>query len=372
MEDRQDQDAGLDRVLVAFDETQRRRGEAADVGMAFEVPKDTPHLDTLDLARLTDAFRAWAARPRREDVRASRRRILLVYLLLRYTGAKLGEVLSLDLRTDFDETRSLLLLGGTRTESGREVGLPTEIVREIAEALRASELLQRGAEPLRVDEAHIRRKFYERADECGLPREAANPSALRRSRALELLRDGVPLTVVQSLLGHSTANLTASLFSFSEQETREITQRFLNREQNRTSSARNAFFGKITTLIRDEIQAELSIVTLGGHEITAVITVESLVRMGLAPGKLVTAEVKAPWITLAVDEPDGVSARNVLQGKVDAIRRGDINSEATLRLSDGTRLCAILTTRGLDRVGLKTGDTAWALFDVDAVIMHVR
>ncbi|MGE4292854.1 MAG: TOBE domain-containing protein [Desulfovibrio sp.] len=371
MEDRRHQDAGLDSVLSAFRESRRRRGEAAASANSFDVPEDTAHLDTLDLARLTEAFRAWAGRPRRADVRASRQRILLLYLLLRYTGAKLGEILSLDLGTDFDEVHSLVRVGRTPLEQGREVSLPAELVRELSQALRESDLLERGPEPLRVDEAHVRRKFYERADECGLSRESANPSALRRSRAVELLRDGVPLTVVQSLLGHSTANLTASLLSFSEQESREITQRFLNREQNRTSSARNAFFGKITKLVRDEIQAELGLVTLGGHEITSVITIESVVRMGLAPGRLVTAEVKAPWITLS-DAPRKASARNQLAGTVTRMRRGEINSEVTLQLTDGTELCAILSTGGLDQLGLRLGDQAWGLFDVGAVIVHVR
>lgn len=372
MDDRRHPDAGLDSVLEAFRRAEQRKGEDAASAQSFQVPVDAGHLDTLDLARLTGAFRAWADRPKRTDVRASRRRILVLYLLLRYTGAKLGEALSLRPERDFDEARALVLLGGANGSPGREVGLPRELARELGRALQDPNLLDRGPEPLRVDEAHVRRKFYERADECGLPREAANPSALRRSRAVELLRDGVPLTVVQTLLGHSTANLTASLVSFSEQETREIAQRFLDREQHRTSSARNAFFGKITSVVRDEIQVELTIATLGGQTVSTIITIESLVRMGLAPGKLVTAEVKAPWITLADGEPERASTRNSVHGTVSTIRRGVINSEVTLRLDDGTELCAILGTSGLDRLGLGLGSTAWALFDVGAVIVHVR
>ena len=55
-------------------------------------------LDPIQLNRLEQAFRKWADSPRRPDLGSSRKRVLLIFLLIRYTGARLNEVLDLDLR----------------------------------------------------------------------------------------------------------------------------------------------------------------------------------------------------------------------------------------------------------------------------------
>ena len=86
----------------------------------FSVPDDVKFLDTLELARLADAFTAWTERAGRPDVAVSRNRVRLIYLMLRHTGARLGEVLALDDREDIDlENLSVMLGGGDGV--GREV-----------------------------------------------------------------------------------------------------------------------------------------------------------------------------------------------------------------------------------------------------------
>ena len=58
-------------------------------------------LDLIQLNRLEQALREWAGSPRRPDFALPRRRVLLIFLLIRYTGARLSEVLGLDLKADF-------------------------------------------------------------------------------------------------------------------------------------------------------------------------------------------------------------------------------------------------------------------------------
>jgi molybdate transport system regulatory protein len=66
-------------------------------------------------------------------------------------------------------------------------------------------------------------KFYERAAACGFPKELGGPDAIRKSRAVELMQNNLPLPVVQRILGHSTPNLTASFVSFSDDDIRQVT-----------------------------------------------------------------------------------------------------------------------------------------------------
>jgi len=62
-------------------------------------------LDEAQVARLEKSFRSWMETSRRRADYTSRRRLWLIFLLLRSTGARLGEVLGLD------PTRDLLLDG---------------------------------------------------------------------------------------------------------------------------------------------------------------------------------------------------------------------------------------------------------------------
>ena len=78
------------------------------------VPEETRHLDPTQLTRLEEDFRSWAEVPSRADVRASRKRILLIFLLIRYTGARLHEVLTLDLSKQVDVSKGVVRYGGAR------------------------------------------------------------------------------------------------------------------------------------------------------------------------------------------------------------------------------------------------------------------
>jgi molybdate transport system regulatory protein len=114
----------------------------------------------------------------------------------------------------------------------------------------------------------VRRAFYERATACGLQKDLANPSALRRSRGIELLRQGAPLLVVQKILGHSTPQLTASYLDFSEKDRRRIERRVLAREARRKTSARTAVYGKVVRVLQAEVHAIVEVAPRGGHRLT--------------------------------------------------------------------------------------------------------
>ena len=333
-------------------------------------PGEAASLDAAALGRLGDAFKEWLGEARTAAKRGSRLRIWLVFLLLRYSGGRLGEVLNLDERTDFDPGSGTVRFGGLRT--GRTVQLPGHVASEIARLLSDPALEKLQGKVFRLDQGFVRRKFYERAEACALPKEAANPSALRRSRGIELLNSGVPLPVVQHLLGHSTASLTASYLDFSEEEIRRIADHFLRREERRTSSARNSFFGKISALRQGDIQAEVEVTTISGYRVVSVVTNESIERLGLQEGNLITAEVKAPWVVLQKgDGPEPrATARNRFLGRVERINRGSITAEVILGLEDGTTLCATVTSESLRELSLQVGDKAWAIFKSFAVVLH--
>lgn len=335
-------------------------------------------LDALQLSQLEQSFRDWSDSPSRSDVRFSRRRILLIFLLIRYTGAKLSEVLSLDPLQDIDFEKHFLLFGRTHEESGRSqrrVDLSATLCHEIRQIITDPSLrdgFHKDAlqKILNVDPGFVRRKFYERAEACGIAKQLGAPEILRKSRAVELMQNNMPLPAVQMLLGHSTPNLTSSYVSFSEDDLQQVTKLFMDRESNRRTSARNSFFGKIERVQKGDIQALVELMTVSGHLVTTVITNGSLERLGLKKGMLITAEVKAPHVTLQKSGNEiRCSADNIFRGAVQRVTRGEINTEYIVQISDGAEVCSLVTSESARRLGLEPGDSVWVMFNSFAVLL---
>jgi molybdate transport system regulatory protein len=332
-------------------------------------------LDTVQLEKLEQAFRSWAKLSDRADISSSRKRILLIFLLIRHTGARLSEVLYLSPSNDIDYKNHLVRLCKGGAKSGRpcrEVGITEALSGEIQKTL---DDLQRGVallETLWVDPAHVRRKFYERAEAVGIPRQLGAPEAIRRSRAVELLQSNMPLPVVQRILGQSTPNLAASYVEFSEDGVREVAKYFVEKEGRRKTSARNAFFGKIHRIQKGDVQTIIEIASVGGYSINAVITNHSFARLGLKRESLVMAEIKAPWVMLYMgNEGPKSTAENIFRGTIDRITRGRVTTEVVVRIPGNTELCSVVTEESRKRLDLKENDPLWVAFSAFAVVLHV-
>ena len=127
----------------------------------------------------------------------------------------------------------------------------------------------------------------------------------------------------------------------------------------------------MTTIERGDIQSLVRLVTPAGHALTAVITNDSVDRLALTAGRLLTAEVKAPWVVLerTLGQPAS-SAENQFHGTITGIRRGWVSSEIAVRIDEGTELCAIVSTAGWRQLGLREHDQVRVLFNCFAVILH--
>jgi len=349
--------------------------ERSSHGRIVSIPDAARCLDTLQMNRLEQAFRSWADGSPRADVRLSRRRILLIFLLIRYTAGKLNEVMAINPLRDIDVKHHLVLFGkeGKRTRRAtREVRIPETLSEEIKSSLNDPAFAKYLDNLFRIDPAHVRRKFYERAQESGFPPAMGSPESIRKSRAIELMQSNLPLPVVQKMLGHSTLNLTASYVEFSDADIRQVEKRFIERESSRKTSARNSFFGKISSIKQGDIQAKVEMMTVSGDTITTMITRDSLSRLGVRPGSLITAEVKAPWVILQKgDKEPESSAENRLPGTIARVNRGEITTEYVVRIADGTELCAIVDSGNARQMELVEGDRVWGIFNSFSVVLHV-
>jgi molybdate transport system regulatory protein len=346
-----------------------------DHGRIVSSPKEGHCLDTAQLNLMEQAFRLAVENAPRPAARFSRQRILVIFLLIRYTGAKLSEVLAVNPLQDIDANRhSVLFRGGAAgiDLETREVQISETLAGELHNFFQDPSFREATETVLGVDPGFVRRKFYQCAEDCGFARQLGGPEAIRKARAIELMQGNMPLPAVQLMLGHSTPNLTSSYVSFSEEEIRQVARLFMEKESLRKTSARNSFFGKIETIEHGDIQARIVLTTIDGHRITTVITSDSVERLGLKKGRLISAEVKAPWVILQSGSTEpACSAENRIKGVVERITRGKINTECVVRISPTTEVCAVVSSGGSGNLDLHEGDEIWVMFTSFSVVLHV-
>ena len=96
---------------------------------------------------------------------------------------------------------------------------------------------------------------------------------------------------------------------------------------------------------------------------------ESVKQMGLKKGAYAIALIKSSWIILSTDRDITTSARNRLEGTVNKIIKGQVNSEIQLNLGAEKRLSCILTNESVNSLKLRKRQTAYALFKASSVIL---
>ncbi|MGE4557503.1 MAG: TOBE domain-containing protein [Desulfovibrionaceae bacterium] len=341
----------------------------------FTVSEGVRRLDKRQLETLSQSFEAWAKAARDSRTERSRERVLLVFLVLRYTGARLGEALALDERKDFDLERNVVTINShAGNGEGREVPLPQEVIDRLKSWLEKNPPgppgTNAGERLFNLDQGFLRRKFYEQEKRSGLSRELLNPRALRNSRAIELLQGGMPMRAVQALLGHTKADFTASYVTLAEGDLKNIIQQYCSKEFGMQSSARNTFVGKVVSIASTPVLCEVVLETDCGHEVAAVITVQSLENLGLAVGKQATARVKATWVSLEKAEgPSPSSSRNAFIGLVKEIACDEVTTEVRGELSDKTPVCALVTNESRERLEVEVGGSYYFIFKAMSVII---
>ena len=181
-------------------------------------PEVPPHLSEDELNRLVRAYQEWFDR----EPRPWKARHWAVFLLMRFTGCRVSEAVAVDDTRDLDFRRSEVVLPTLkrRKPSRRTVPLPANVAAEFGRLLATWPELRGNL--FRLHRSRVFQVFRERAEEAGIPPELRHPHVLRHTRAVELLRAGVPVSAVQQILGHADIGTTAVYLRFSGVEIRRI------------------------------------------------------------------------------------------------------------------------------------------------------
>lgn len=334
----------------------------------FTVSDSVRYLEPPQLDTFLYSFDAWCSSATRKDHERSRERVRAVFLLLRYTGARLGEVLSINEEHSFDFTCKTVTLG--HDETRRVIPLEADVSAKLQRLLESSLACSLRGSFFKLDPGYVRRVFYARAMDCGLPKELANPRVIRTSRALEMLRSGVPLTVVKNALGHLSPDVVEYLQSFSSDDVTCIVRKAHQKMKEQTS-ARNTFGGHVAQIIEDGMMAEVEVITESGTSVFSTVTKTSLKNLHLVEGTPVMATVKAPLVNLCAHSQSlSASGHNFFTCSIDTVVSSSILAEVTGHLADGTGICALVSNHTLQNLDLQTGDLATVHFKEMSVVLQ--
>ncbi len=139
--------------------------------------------------------------------------------------------------------------------------------------------------------------------------------------------------------------------------------------ESMTSSARNQFKGQLTTITHGAVNAEIEIDIGVNQPLIAIITEDSINKLGLTEGATIVALVKASSIIVSKDTSIASSARNKLVGSVSQLISGAVNTDISIDLGDEKSVSAIITNASSDELALEVGQQACAIFKASCVIL---
>ena len=138
-------------------------------------------------------------------------------------------------------------------------------------------------------------------------------------------------------------------------------------------SARNVFSGTVEKVTRGAVNAEVILRLKGETRITSVITNGAVDNLDLKEGMNAYAIIKSSSIIIAQELLSAkLSARNILPGKISKLIEGPVSTEVDLEIGEGNVISAIITHGSSEKLSLKEGDTACALFKASSVIIGVN
>ena len=133
------------------------------------------------------------------------------------------------------------------------------------------------------------------------------------------------------------------------------------------------FLGTVETITKGAVNAEVILLLKGESRITSVITNGAVVdNLGLTVVMNAYAIIISSSIIIAQELlGTKLSARNILPGKISKLIEGPVSTEVDLEIGEGNVISAIITHGSSEKLSLKEGNTACAVFKASSVIIGV-
>lgn len=292
--------------------------------------------------------------------RTARWRLYFIFLLLRYGALRMEEIFQL---RGEDLTAAKIRIRSSKFP--REVPLAPKTVAQMRVQIEKWPFILALEYPLRCNGSLVRRAFSQYALKCGLAPHLLNARAIRRYRALELEYTGLPHELIRLFLGQRIGNS-----NFDLQEGQKILTQAIENEQFPKTSARNAFYGELVSLVKRGILVECVLETIAGLKVYAIITESSRQNLDLHLGMAVRGIIKAPMLSVfsssSAAEP---LPPNHFLGQIKEIKEDAEAMEINIILPQGNLLCALYVNGQKPDFPLATADIIGVKFSPFSVIL---
>lgn len=294
-------------------------------------------LSPAQLENLAINWENWYNEARTPGRKVGRARLYLIFLLARYGGLRLKEILELNLAQDIDYSTGVLQVKG---EFSRRILLPLNGLRPMRRLLSLPE----AQEPnfLQLDAGFIRKTFYAVAPHE--LRQMASPRALRYARGRELLALHAPPDLAGQYLGLSQTGIF---------------------ELTRHCQEANTFICIIQSIETDLVSAALTVKTNTGIEFYIVCNTQEVLSSDFQEGMVVKVKISSEKILILSSVTFLLNMANILSGKIVSIYENNFEFFFKILLESGDEL-QIQQTKFDIKENFKVNQIVYAAFNARA------
>jgi len=134
-------------------------------------------------------------------------------------------------------------------------------------------------------------------------------------------------------------------------------------------SARNQIDAGVVEVRRGGVNAQLVLETAHGTRMVASVTGDAAEELKITEGDRLIAFFKASHVLIATGWVIPISARNRLEGVVEAVRHGVVNAEVRIELLGGDRISATVTEEAVSNLALEPGMPVVAIIKATDVMV---
>ena len=120
-------------------------------------------------------------------------------------------------------------------------------------------------------------------------------------------------------------------------------------------SARNQISGKVEKIEKGEVNSQIYIKLKDDISLVSVITQTAVSNLNIKIDDEVIAIFKSSNVLLMTDTNLNISARNKIDGIIDYINKGDVNSEVVIDIGNTNKIASVITTNSIESLNLKEG-----------------
>ncbi|MFT5836004.1 MAG: molybdate transport system regulatory protein [Sulfurimonas sp.] len=162
----------------------------------------------------------------------------------------------------------------------------------------------------------------------------------------------------------------ALLLKVDEDELSNDNHLSLIRKLHMKSSSRNMLSGHIKEFNTAEYNTKVELSISDTSSLFAIIPTATFVDMDLKKGDKAFALVQESSIMLSTQEPQGISARNILKSTISALKTDAVSTEVKLSIGKNT-LTSAISNDALESLELKIGQEVYSIIKATDIIISI-